>query len=87
MPINSDKVSTSADKVPTNIAKSLIQWKLIIEYVENNGKITSQQAAELLNVKQRRAREILSEMSQKGILIKQGTYKSTEYLINKGEKQ
>lgn len=86
-PISADKVPTSADKVPTIIAKSLIQCKLIIEYVKNNGKITSQQAAELLNVKQRRAREILSEMSQKGILIKQGTYKSTEYLINKGENQ
>ena len=53
------------------------------DYAEKNGKITSRQAEELLNVKQRRAREVLSKMVDKGTLIKQGAYKSTVYMLNK----
>lgn len=56
------------------------QQKKLYEYVSKNGIITSHQAEELLQVKQRRARAILSEMVALGVLKKQGAYKSTAYI-------
>lgn len=81
---NADKVPINADKVPINADELSLQCKLVLEFIEKKGKITSRQAEELLNVKQRRAREILREMVDKGILVKQGAYKSTIYVLNKG---
>lgn len=80
---NADKVPINADKVPINADKLSVQCKLIIEFVEKEGKITSHQAEKLLNVKQRRAREILSKMADEGILLKNGAYKSTVYVLKK----
>ena len=80
---NADKVPINADKVPINADKLSVQYKLIIEFVEKEGKITSHQAEKLLNVKQRRAREILSKMADEGILLKNGAYKSTVYVLKK----
>lgn len=80
---SADKVQESADKTQESADKLLAQYKLILDYTEKNGKITSRQAEELLNVKQRRAREVLSKMVDKGTLIKQGAYKSTVYMLNK----
>lgn len=81
---NADKVPKSADKSQVNADNLSIQCKLVLEFVKKKGKITSHQAEKLLNVKQRRAREILSKMADKGILIKQGAYRSTVYVLNKG---
>lgn len=50
------------------------QQKKILEYIKENGKITSHQAEELLEVKQRRARIVLVEMVNNGLLEKQGAY-------------
>lgn len=58
------------------------QQKKILEYIKENGKITSHQAEELLEVKQRRARIVLVEMVNNGLLEKQGAYKTTVYVIN-----
>lgn len=69
--------------MPINIDELSVQCKLILEFIEKKGKITSRQAEELLNVKQRRAREILREMADKGTLVKKGAYKSTVYVLNK----
>lgn len=80
---SADKVQESADKTKESADKLLAQYKLILDYTEKNGKITSRQAEELLNVKQRRAREVLSKMVDKGTLVKQGAYKSTVYMLNK----
>ena len=80
---SADKVQDSADKTQESADKLLAQYKLILDYTEKNGKITSRQVEELLNVKQRRAREVLSKMVDKGTLIKQGAYKSTVYMLNK----
>lgn len=85
---NADKVQKSADKIQESADKSQksadkSQHKLVLEYVQKNGKITSHQVEELLNVKQRRAREVLSKMVDKGTLIKQGAYRSTVYMLNK----
>ena len=84
VPKSADKVLKSADKSQVNADNLSIQCKLILEFVKKKGKITSHQAEKLLNVKQRRAREILSKMADKGILIKQGAYRSTVYVLNKG---
>ena len=82
---NADKVQKSADKIRESADKLLAQYKLILDYTEKNGKITSRQAEELLNVKQRRAREVLSKMVDKEALIKQGAYKSTVYMLIKSK--
>ena len=58
------------------------QHKKILEYIKENGKITSRQAEELLEVKQRRARIVLVEMVNNGLLEKQGAYKTPVYVIN-----
>ena len=76
---SADKVPTSADKVPINNLSA--QKKLIIQFVKEKGAITSRQAEELLKVKQRRARSILGEMVNMGVLERQGSYKSTVYVL------
>ena len=82
-----DKVPTNADKVPIDTNELSdemlsVQQKQVLQYVKENKKITSRQAEELLQVKQRRARVILGEMAEAGILKKQGSYKSTVYIMN-----
>lgn len=77
---NADKVPINADKMPINMLSS--QQKILFDFLEENGKITSHQAEELLNVKQRRARSILSEMVDLGIVERQGVYKRTIYVLN-----
>lgn len=54
----------------------------MLEYIKENGKITSRQAEELLEVRQRRARIVLVEMVNSGLLEKQGAYKTPVYVIN-----
>lgn len=75
VPINADNLSKNADNLSA-------QYRLILNYVKENKKITSHQAELLLKVKQRRAREILSKMTQSGMLKKQGAYRSTIYVMN-----
>ena len=82
VPINADNLSKSADKVSKNADNLSAQYRLILNYVKENKKITSHQAELLLKVKQRRAREILSKMTQSGMLKKQGAYRSTIYVMN-----
>ena len=60
------------------------QQKIIFQFVEEKGQITSHQAESLLNVKQRRARIILSEMVDLGVLERQGSYRSTVYVLKEG---
>lgn len=83
---SADKVPISADKVPistdTVVENSLsAQQKLIYQFVTENGQITSHQAETLLEVKQRRARIVLGEMVDIGVLERQGSYKSTVYVL------
>lgn len=84
MPESADKVPESADKVLENADKVLInvQEKNIYDYIQKNNSITTAQAAECAGVKQRRAREILSKMVEKGLLKKCGASRSTVYLLN-----
>ena len=83
---NADKMPINADKAPIRVDKSVedrlsYQQKMIYQYMKEHGKATSQQIAELLEVKQRRAREILGEMIYMDFVEKQGAYKSTVYVL------
>ena len=71
-------------RVPIKNADKKIMRKQqtkVLEYVKENGKITSHQAEILLQVKQRRARVIPGEMVVAGMLEKQGAYKTAVYVI------
>jgi ATP-dependent DNA helicase RecG len=78
VPINTEGVPTNADE--TQYENMTPQQNRIYQYARQNGSITSRQAEELLAVKQRRARDLLSEMVAQGILEKQGHYRSTVYV-------
>lgn len=62
------------------------QKRKVINYLQTHDKITTSKAEELLGIKQRRAREILKEMTDNEILFKTGVYKSTVYVLNVGDK-
>ncbi len=50
--------------------------------MQKNEKITTSKAEEVLGVKQRRAREILKELTKKEVLLKCGAYKGTVYVLD-----
>ncbi len=58
------------------------QEQQIYKYILKNESITSIKVMELLDVKQRRAREILSKMIECGWLVKEGASKRTIYVKN-----
>ena len=58
--------------------------KLIIVYLRNNEKITSKSAMALLKLGSSRAREILSYMAEKDIIIKNGKTNGTYYTLRQG---
>ena len=81
-----DKMPINADKMPINAGKTLVnslsaQQNSIIQFAKETGSIKSRQVEELLGVKQRRARRILGELVNMGILERQGAYKSTVYVL------
>ena len=83
---NADKMPINADKMPINAGKTLVnslstQQNSIIQFAKETGSIKSRQVEELLGVKQRRARRILGELVNMGILERQGAYKSTVYVL------
>lgn len=83
---NADKMPINVDKMPINAGKTLVnslsaQQNSIIQFAKETGSIKSRQVEELLGVKQRRARRILGELVNMGILERQGAYKSTVYVL------
>lgn len=83
---NADKMPINADKMPINAGKTLVnslsaQQNSIIQFAKETGSIKSRQVEELLGIKQRRARRILGELVNMGILERQGAYKSTVYVL------
>ena len=74
LPLNRREI---ADKVPANE-----QEQQIYKYVLENAGITTAQAMKLLGIKQRRTREILAKMVEKGWLRKEGASRSTIYVKN-----
>ena len=55
---------------------------MIFKYVLKNNSITTAKAAELLGVKQRRARAVLMNMVESDYLRKEGAARSTIYVKN-----
>jgi len=87
VPIDNKSADKSADRVPIDNTKETLsdQHCLIMQYVNQNNKITSSKVEELLGVKQRRARIILNELVEKQLLKKQGSYKHTQYVLHAKE--
>lgn len=73
---NAVKISESIKNMPENA-----QEKQIYKYVLENASVTTAEAMELLGVKQRRARVVLSNMVKSGYLRKKGAARSTIYII------
>ena len=81
VPDSSDKVPDIIEELPDNG-----QEEQIYKYVLENGSITTAKTAELLGVKQRRARAILLDMVESDYLRKEGAARSTIYVKNTGER-
>ena len=79
VPIETEEVPIETEEVP--IVNLSTQQRTIFQFVKENGKITSSQVETLLEVKQRRARSILSGMVDLGILERQGSYRRTTYVL------
>lgn len=84
VPDNGVKMPDSARIVPdtTGILPDNEQEQQIYKYVLENGFITASKVAELLAVKQRRARAVLRDMVEGNYLRKEGAARSTIYVNN-----
>jgi len=76
---NKEKVSGSIGKVSDCIGLSN-QEEQILEFIKNNLKITSKDVEALLQVKEARARRILKEMVEKGLIKRMGRGRNTYYV-------
>lgn len=79
---NIGKVSESIGKVSDNFNSN--QEKEIIIFIEANEKINSKEVETLLSVKEARARRILKEMTEKTLLERKGSGRSTFYVLFNG---
>ena len=84
MPDSAGKVPDINQKMPDTIERlpDNEQERKIYQYVLENGYITTSMVAELLEVKQRRARAILQDMVEGNYLRKEGAARSTIYVNN-----
>lgn len=74
-------VPESAGIVPESAGQLTKQQAIIYKRILDNGYVTSAEAEQLLDVKQRRARAILKNMSENGMIKKIGAGKNTRYII------
>ena len=81
---NADNVPDTNKKMPDSIEglPDNEQERKIYQYVLENGFITSAGTAELLEVKQRRARAVLWDMIEGNYLRKEGAARNTIYVNN-----
>ena len=56
------------------------QEQIIVNYIQKNSQCTTSVIADLLNVKERRARGLLGNLVKKNILSKKGNARNTVYL-------
>jgi len=61
------------------------QERKVFEYIIEHASITSKVAEELLGLKERRTRELLSKMVQKNLIEKRGEARSTHYVLGDGD--
>lgn len=73
-----EKYGKSTGKVREKLNRN---QKIVIDYIEVNKKITNKEVQRLLNVKESRALKILRELTQIGVLKKEGKSKGTYYVI------
>jgi ATP-dependent DNA helicase RecG len=52
----------------------------IINHIDQYDSITAPEVEKILSLKERRAREVLKEMTEKGLLEKRGSARSTFYV-------
>ena len=94
---SADKVQDCADKAPDNANKPPTnrrqtadkmpineQEQTIYKYVLENNGITTVKAMKILDLKERRTRELLVKMVENGWLRKEGSSRSTIYVQNTG---
>jgi ATP-dependent DNA helicase RecG len=86
MPDNATKVPDIEGKVPDNSGNNrmltdsaLPRSDQILAHIGQHGHITAAEVADMLAVKQRRARAILKEMLDQGLIKKQGSARQTTY--------
>ena len=77
---STEKAPNSAEKLPNNAEKQ------IVDFLNENERIYTEDVELILNVKERRAREILNNMTKKRLLEKIGKTKGSYYILNKDEK-
>ena len=79
-----NKAPDSAEKVPDTMERlpENEQEQQVYKYVLETGSITTARTMELLGVKQRRARTVLSNMIESDYLRKEGAARSTIYVKN-----
>ena len=53
----------------------------VYDFIVTYGHITSVQTQDLLDIKQRRARSILSDMVKKEVIVKVGSAQNTKYVL------
>lgn len=84
VPDNANTVPDTNKKMPDSIEglPDNEQERKIYQYVLENSFITSARTAELLNVKQRRARVVLKDMIEGNYLRKEGAARNTIYVNN-----
>jgi ATP-dependent DNA helicase RecG len=77
VPDNATKVPDNAIKVPDSLTS---QESDVISHIDQQGSITAADVERLLSVKERRARKVIQDMIQKGLLEKRGGSRSTFYV-------
>ncbi|MGB4751396.1 MAG: hypothetical protein WBH60_02025 [Fervidobacterium sp.] len=68
----------TAGEMPENFLDE--DKSMVLEYVKEKGKIRRKDIEEILNVKERRARDILKEMVDDGLLERRGSGTNTYYV-------
>ncbi len=73
-----DKEPEKADKKSTKFAR----YRMIVEYVTQNGCITNKKARELLGLADSTTKRVLKGMADEGILVVEGERKARKYRLN-----
>ena len=82
MPNSSELVANSIEKVVNSIELNSSE-KLIVEFLQKNEKIYSEDVEKLLNIKEAMARRVLQKLVKKGILEKIGKTKGSYYILKR----
>ena len=56
------------------------QEQMILQYVRAHGRITRREAAELCQISSRQARNLLTRLTEKGLLLRQGQRRGIFYV-------